>query len=273
MAKRKTKEALPGVGEAFLMPLADGRFGVCRVLRLCQPEEAKILGEGGMLVAGSAWVGTEAPDVNDLRLREILVLSHHAHENSPNVLWVFDPPPAGFQKLGVIAPTEAEAKMACLSASGWEYFPLQSYLQWRWDHEREAVLREDAEKEEQQKIARKEGVKIRQQYLDSLTLAGLRKKKRFAGWKGYVPNEALIACRQIFLETIDALIALGPDPKVRPRLAVLKRCIVRLNDLDEEHDYFIETIAREDLCEEFDEIVYACGLKQYDDLSDRWRDW
>ena len=35
MAKspKTTHRSLPCVGDVFLMPLADGRFGVCRVLR------------------------------------------------------------------------------------------------------------------------------------------------------------------------------------------------------------------------------------------------
>jgi hypothetical protein len=36
---------------------------------------------------------------------------------------------------------------------------------------------------------------------------------------------------------------------------------------------FIETVEREDICDEFEAIVHACGLGNYKDLADRWRDW
>jgi hypothetical protein len=36
---------------------------------------------------------------------------------------------------------------------------------------------------------------------------------------------------------------------------------------------FIETTLREDICEEFEAIVPACGLGGYKDLADKWRNW
>ena len=254
------------------MPLADGRFGVCRVLRKSREEEAKRQGAIMLLVACSPWIGLEAPDLNEPLLRKILVLSHHSFQNVPNLLWVSGPPPAGFIRLGIIPPTEAEAAMECLSSSAWEYHVHQVYAQWRWDHEREAVLQEDEEKQQKKQVAQVEGARNYQKYLAGLTLEGLRNKRRFVGWQGFVRKKALDACRKDFRETIDALIALGPEPKVIPRIRILKRCITELNRLDEEYG-FIATIEREDLCEEFEEIVYACGFHELQDLADRWRDW
>ncbi len=69
------------------------------------------------------------------------------------------------------------------------------------------------------------------------------------------------------------MIALGPDPRFITAIRNLRRCILRLNELDEQYDNFIETVEREDLCAEFDEIVYAVGLHDYEDLAGRWRDW
>jgi len=42
---------------------------------------------------------------------------------------------------------------------------------------------------------------------------------------------------------------------------------------DLEHNHFISTIEREEISEEFGQIVYASGLKDRVDLADRWRNW
>src|SRR5207245_4636950 len=108
MARKKTKFTLPNVGDAFLMPLSDGRYGVCRVLRQYRPGERKRQGDIHVLVAASSWIGTEAPDMSDPQLREILVLSHHSYDNQINVNWVSDPVPESFVPLGAIVPTWEE---------------------------------------------------------------------------------------------------------------------------------------------------------------------
>ena len=55
-------------------------------------------------------------------------------------------------------------------------------------------------------------------------------------------------------------------------MAVLQECIEAFNALDAEL-HFIETGEREDICEEFEAIVHACGLGGHEDLADRWREW
>ncbi len=62
-----------------------------------------------------------------------------------------------------------------------------------------------------------------------------------------------------------------PPRELTPIMAILKQCIESFNNLDAEMD-FIETVEREDICEEFEAIVHACGLGAYTDLADRWRD-
>lgn len=267
------KTVLPSRGEAFLMPLSDGRYGVCRVIRRSDPEEEKRQDGRHALVAASSWIGEEAPDVNEPRLRDILALNHHSWDNMLEVNWVSDPVPDSFRRLGTIEPTHDEERMECVSYCGWESFPLQVYLQWRWDNERETVLQEDARQGELREREREESAKRRQEYLDGLTLEGLKKKRRFSEWKGYPPDKAIAACRRVFHDTIDSIVELGANPKRRAILTVLRRCVERLNELNEQYDHFILTFEREDLCEEFDEIVHASGLRGYKDLADRWREW
>lgn len=272
MPRKSAKSILPNPGDAFLMPLADGRFGICRILRRTESGDETGLSAPHVLVIASAWIENDAPDMNDPRLREPLILTHHMHNHQPELFWTNDPLPETFRLLGTIAPTPDEAKQQCLTWSSWLSLPLQVYLQWRWDNEREAVLREDEIKQKAEALGREEGRKRYQQYLDSLTLEGLRKKRRFSDWKGFVDDEQLAACRKIFRRTIDGLIALGPKPRKAAVLRILRQCILDLNDLDAA-GHFIDTIEREELCEQFEEIAHVCGIRGYDDLAGRWRDW
>lgn len=276
MAKKRTKPVpLPDPGDVFLMPLGDGRFGVCRVLRANTEEERKGHGAPYVLVAASPWVGTDAPDLTDARVRRVQRLTHHNWKNWKNPLnihWVSDPPPAEFRRLGVITPSAADGRRESPASGGWS-FGIQVLMQWRWDYEREAVLREDAESAEREAREREAEARRPREAPVVPTLGELRTKRRFPGWKDFAPDKATPAARKIFHDTVDALIALGDTPAEPAALAVLQRCIERLNALDDKHGGFIETTIREELCEEFDELVQACGLGAHEDLSGRWREW
>src|SRR5437867_3448186 len=105
-------------GDVFLAPLQDGRLSACRVLQVAADHSQA-------LVAGSTWIGTEPPDLTDPRLRQVFGLNHHPNAGEPDVLWVSDPVPATFTRLGTIAPTKKQSGLKCLAMSGWEYFPHQ----------------------------------------------------------------------------------------------------------------------------------------------------
>ena len=63
---------LPAVGSILLIPLADGRYGACRVIRhgFIEPPRP--------LVVVSRWIGTVAPALDEPLLREPLILNHHS---------------------------------------------------------------------------------------------------------------------------------------------------------------------------------------------------
>lgn len=259
---RKPKPILPAPGQAFLMPLADGRFGVCRVLRQ---------GDSCVLAAASPWIGSKPPAVEEPALREILILTHHVWKKNPELLWIDGPVPPSFASMGIIEPSGEEATLACYSYGSWEGFAMQVLLQWRWDNDRASVLREDKEEARAQVLERRQAEQKRREQLAAATLPKLLKKRRFSSWSGHVSVKPLRATRQLFRDTIQALIDLGSEPRTRDSLRILRSCIQSLNALDEQHE-FIDTIEREDLCEEFEEIAHAAGFGQ-DSVADRWRDW
>ncbi len=113
------KIILPSPGDVFLMPLSDGRFGVCRVLRENTESERVTHGEPCVLVAGSAWIGDHALDLNDKRIRQISLLTHHSWQKQPDLNWVSDPPPDDFQKIGTIEPSASDNRKQCMSFGSW----------------------------------------------------------------------------------------------------------------------------------------------------------
>jgi hypothetical protein len=275
MAGKRAKPAgvsLPLPGDVFLMPLADGRFGICRVLRENTPAERKGHGCPRVLVAAPAWIGTAAPDLGDPALRDIQKLTHHSWKGDPNLCWVSEPPPEIFRHIGTIAPDDGDRRLLCAASGGWGYFTCQVLAEWRWYHDREAVLREDVARAAEQARAYEEAERRRREARGKLTLDGLAKKRRFMDWRGNAPAKATAACRAIFRETVAALAALGPKPGKRAATAVLRQCVERLNALDEEHGHFVETTIAEDLIAEIEEIAAASDLGG-EDLADRWRAW
>jgi hypothetical protein len=90
----------------------------------------------------------------------------------------------------------------------------------------------------------------------------------FSDWA--ITPEQREACWQNLVQTVDALVALGPDGTVEDATDLLRQCVERYNELDEG---FIATIEREDLCDILYELGNYCGLDGADDWVDEWREW
>jgi hypothetical protein len=244
-------------GDAFALPLEDGRWGVCRVVRKSSDPLA-------VLVAASAWLGDAPPtDLTDPLLTTTLVLTHHSWNSTPHIHWVTDPVPVDVVPLGKLPLRAGEAPGNAFGWGGWESHRMQPLLQWRWDHEREAVLAED-ERERQQKQAAEEEARFGYRPLPP-ALEELRKQKVYAG-ADYPSPEEIRLSRRIIRDAIDELIALGPDGDEVEKLDVFRRAVERFNETE-----FIDTVERDYLCELFDNIAESAGLTDYDVTA--WRDW
>lgn len=269
---RKKKVQLPAAGDAFAVPLDDGRYSVCRVLLDAESEPAKQWKSASVLVACSAWIGSEIPNADDPALRPILNLTHHAWTGKREVLWISDTVPDEFIPIGSIQPTSEEKEIRSGSFGGWPSMAIQPLAQWRWDNDRDAVLTEDKTKDAADRRLREKARLERQQYLQQVTLEDLSEYQFFAHWGEYPPAKAVRASRRIMEDTVRGLLRLGPSPSQDERMTMLQKCIEAFNTIDAELR-FIETVEREDICEEFEAIVHACGLGSYEDLADNWRDW
>jgi hypothetical protein len=157
-----------------------------------------------------------------------------------------------------------------MALGGWA-FGLQALRQWRWDHDREAVLREDALEKRREAEMREECGRKREAYLKSVSLSDLQKPP-FFNWKGFRAAKIIRASEKIMADTVARLVKIGRDSPEADRLAILQQCIESFNTLDAKTQ-FIDTIEREDICEQFEVIVHACGLGHHKDLADEWREW
>lgn len=274
MAKRKQPPPpLPKPGTAYAVPQADGRYGACRVIRTGTAREIKAWGAPVVLVACSPWIGKALPKLKDKALRQILHLEHHFWSNDRQVFWVSEPAPDSFIPIGVIAPTAKDKQLTSNSLGDWCTCELQPLKQWRWDHEREAVLAEDALEEEHTDKKYQQAREARAKFLSSLTLKKLSTYDFFTRWKSYPPKPAIRASKQIMQRTVKQLAKLGKRAPEIERMKVLQKCIESFNHIDEEMNHFIETVERDDICDEFELLVHACGLGKHQNLADQWRDW
>jgi len=56
-------------------------------------------------------------------------------------------------------------------------------------------------------------------------------------------------------------------------LEYVQEIVIGLNELNEQFDYFIETLEREELCEFIIKTANAAGLETEEDITEEWREW
>jgi hypothetical protein len=251
-------------GSVFALPLDDGRWGAFRILR-------KMINPLEVVVQTSAWIGDAPPsDLSDPLLRAPLILTHHFYSLATDLYRTEQPVPADAVLLGRLPLTRPESTIECNTWASWDSSRSQPVLQWRWDHDREAVLAED-ERERQQREAAQQETRFGYQPLSPLSLREMRERKQFTGWSNFVSPENIRRSRQIVRYLIDDLIALEDNGDESTRLDAFRRAVERFNDADERDEPFIMTDEREDICDVLFNIAEAVGLHDYDVASSR--DW
>jgi GTP1/Obg family GTP-binding protein len=87
-------------------------------------------------------------------------------------------------------------------------------------------------------------------------------------------NEACIKdSERILNQYVDELIQVANQEK--KIMDAVRKVVVRFNDINDLHDYFIETMEREELYDFIDEAARLSGLKVVDDedITEEWREW
>ena len=253
---------LPQPGSVFITPLGDGRFGVVRVLR------TKVgSGHAFAFVEPSAWIGSSPTRPSDSQIRIPLKLMHHSWSKQRFAQWVFTPPPASFVYVGGI-PVFPEDDQFCEESYGsWEFLPRQILVQWRWDNDRESLLREESERKEKRAKDAILANERRKEMLRSITIDSLVTRTWFDSWD---EEDSLQRSRAIVKNLIQKISAEPKLTKTKVR-SLLKGAVKEFNVIEEGD--FIETIHREEIFEAFDLIMCAAKQPELVEEIDRWRRW
>lgn len=98
-------------------------------------------------------------------------------------------------------------------------------------------------------------------------------RQRMTEFDDQFDEECLNNSERILNEFIDALSIARGDQKAI--VDAVRYAVVRFNDINDLHDYFIETMEREELYEFIQNAAKVAGLHIDDqmDITEEWREW
>lgn len=111
-----------------------------------------------------------------------------------------------------------------------------------------------------------------------MTFDELKKTKPTTSWVEYDEDEEFFteeninATNKVLDTYINNLQQLGENPTEAEVMQVVKEVVIKLNELNIEHNHFIETMEREDLYE-FIDAARIAGLESEEDITEEWREW
>lgn len=197
------EEDFPPPGTVFVAPVADGRLAAGRVL-----QRAFTGGAQAALVAATPWIGTDIPPLESSVLRETLILTHHSWKSKPEIFWTWDLMPEDFRIVGQIELPESDRTAPSASFTGWQAVPLQALMQWRWDHDREALLRDEADEAARLAELNRKRAAVREEYLRTLMLDALAEPIRSKGFD-YSPSSKVSNIPWISSSVASSLTSVG----------------------------------------------------------------
>ena len=260
--KPAASPSLPVAGTLFAVPLADGRYGMARVLAHDGVEAA--------LLAVTPWIGAEkdlGAALQDPRAKQVLSLTHHEWRGAPQLLWVTGSPPDTWRPMGVLAVDPSEV-VPCSTYGNWDSAEIQPLEQWRWGHARDRFPHEDrAKRPVSVRLSR-----LRAARRNKETLPALLRKHWFRAW-----DPALAAAAKTLLFDSVKQLSTGKQPKeTEVVLEVMRGCIEALNRLNLTHggNAFGQP-EREDLVEALLRMGLAAGMEQpaIESVIDASRTW
>lgn len=86
-------------------------------------------------------------------------------------------------------------------------------------------------------------------------------------------TEESIAKTEVVLHSYADEISLLQEPSNKRIIEKVKKTVLSLNALNEKHDFFIETLEREELCAFIIEKAQQAGLDTKEDITEEWREW
>lgn len=115
---------------------------------------------------------------------------------------------------------------------------------------------------------------------DIMIFEELSKNKPTVEWKQRMDegddlftDENINATNEVLNSYINNLKKLGDNTREEDILEGVKEVVINLNKLNEEYDYFIETMEREELCDFIIEAARIAGFESEEDITEEWREW
>jgi len=115
---------------------------------------------------------------------------------------------------------------------------------------------------------------------DIMTFEELTKNKPTLVWKQRMDedddlfnDENINATNKVLDSYINSLKVLRDNPTEEEILECVKKVVISLNELNENYDYFIETMEREELYEFITEAARIAGFESEEDITEEWREW
>lgn len=148
--------------------------------------------------------------------------------------------------------------------------------EWRWEHDREALLVESEKVEAKaaaDRAAKEERYRTR---LKHLTWEKLLSETPFDRWSPSPPfpsHEFTEAARETIRQACRDLRELGPKPPRAKARAILKSCVEWFNKADEAAGGVIETEEREDILAVLEEMAHVVKQKSLIEEIDEWKEW
>jgi hypothetical protein len=126
---------LPQPGDVFASRVDGRRYGGVRVLQV---------DDQSALVAVSPWLGEHPPDLSEPALRETLVQNRFFYRGELALGWLEGALSSGLILVGNLPPSEAELALESSTYQGdWhDQVARPALLEWRWSHDREALVAE-----------------------------------------------------------------------------------------------------------------------------------
>lgn len=272
-------------GELLALDVAPSRWAVLRVLA----EE-----RGDLCVVMTRWSGPSRTPLEALRraptLFELQPLSHHKWARPAVGGWLKPPPPASLSQLGKVPLRAGEAaqvlhpsawvnaprKTAALAARvlpvmRWDELIDQARKQWRWEHDRPALLREEAAAQVERVAALQQAMARHaeaEQAQEAAGLDGLVRFRFFPAWKAEKPAALHRAAEKLLRDAVTELRALPPRSAPKRLRAVM----AGFNALHARYDF--DSADAEDIVEAVDRVARAAKLGPAQrDVLDALRDF
>lgn len=148
--------------------------------------------------------------------------------------------------------------------------------EWRWEHDREAVLHEYELQEQRREQARAATAERYETRLKGLTWERLLSERPFARWDEsppFPPAEFRDAATARVHDTCRKMQALGAKPRKAAVRKVLRELVLWFNDADDRAGGVIETEEREDIHLVLEEIAHVARHPSLVEEVGMWQEW